>query len=205
MKTIIEPELPTDSLNYEVITAGVERVVNVPGLTCEIGLRRGGGSKFIIDALADTGQKKIHIAIDPYGNIEYADTDEHTTRFDYTNDMRDDCLANMYLYCRQKGISFIFFNLEDTEFFNRFADGVPVYNNAKSIENSYSFVHFDGPHAVLPLLLEVAFFNERTPQGAVFVFDDVAQYDHQRVHTYLKSIGWEVFKTTPRKWAYFKK
>lgn len=205
MKTYIEAELPTDSQNYEVITEGVRRVAGIPGMTCEIGLRRGGGSKYIIDALLDTSQRKVHIAIDPYGNIEYADTDDHITRFDYTNDMRDECLANMHFYCRQRGQSFIFFNLEDTEFFARFADGVPVYNKTKTIETQYSFVHFDGPHAVVPLLHEVAFFHERTPQGAVFVFDDVGQYDHARVHTYLTSIGWEAFRTTPRKWAYYKK
>lgn len=205
MKAILEAELPTDSLNYEVITAGVERAAPIAGMTCEIGLRRGGGSKYIIDALADQDQKKVHIAIDPYGNIEYADTDDHITRFDYTNEMRDDCLANIHLYCRQKKVDFLFFCMEDTEFFKRFADGVPVYDQHKRLETAYSFVHFDGPHAVKELTHEIAFFNERTPQGAVFVFDDVAQYDHQQIHTYLKTLGWEVFKTTPRKWAYFKK
>lgn len=204
MRTILEAELPTDSANYEVLTEGIQLVKDVPGMTCEIGLRRGGGTKFIIDALKATGQNKVHIAIDPYGNIEYADTDQHITRFDYTNTMRDECLMNLYLYCRQLGQHFVFFNLEDTEFFARYHDGVPIYNEVKTIETDYSFVHFDGPHAVAALIEEINFFHIRTPKGAVFVFDDVQQYKHDDVHKYLKQNGWKVLKTTDRKWLYQK-
>lgn len=201
----IQPSLPTDSLNYEVITEAVEKVANVPGMTCEIGLRRGGGSKYIIDALVATKQKKVHVAIDPYGNIEYASNDNDIIRQDYTNDMRNDCMINMFLYSKQTGIPFIFFNLEDTEFFNRFGDGIPVYNEFKTMETQYSFVHFDGPHAVRVLKAEIDFFHARTPSGATWVFDDVALYNHGEIHNYLKTIGWSAFRTTPRKWAYIKK
>lgn len=204
MQITLHADLPTDSENYEVITEGVEKVKDVVGMTAEIGLRRGGGSYFIVEALKNTDQNKVHIAIDPYGNIEYADGDVKVIRADYTNDMRDECMINMYLYCKQRQQPFIFFNLEDTEFFTRFADGVPVYNEVKTIENQYSFVHFDGPHSVAALKVEIAFFHERTPKGAVFVFDDVALYDHDAVHEVLKGLGWSVFKTTPRKWAYVK-
>jgi len=202
----IEPEFETDSLNYDVIVEGIERIKDVDGFTCEIGLRRGGGSFHIIDTLFKTEQKKTHIAIDPYGNIEYPEgDDEQVIRCDYTNSMRDDCLANMYLLCQRREISFLFFNLEDTEFFARYADGVPVYNEHKQLVNQYSFVHFDGPHTVRHLKTEIDFFHPRSPQGAVWVFDDVGLYKHSETHAYLKSLGWSALRTTERKWSYQRK
>ena len=205
MKVTIEADLPSDSQNYEVLTEGVGKVVDVPGMTCEIGLRRGGGTKFIIDALVDTKQTKTHVTLDPFGNIEYPEgDDDRIIRCDYTNDMRDECLANLYLYARQKKQSVLFFNLEDTEFFARFGDGVPVYHTTKSLETNYSFVHFDGPHTVRHLKLEIDFFHSRTPTGAVFVFDDVKLYSHDDIDVYLTTLGWEVYRTTDRKWAYCK-
>jgi len=200
------PELPTDSANYEVLTEGVKKIATVPGLTCEIGLRRGGGSKYILDALKASQQTKTHIAIDPFGNIEYPEgDDDRVIRCDYTNGMRDECLVNLYLYCFQQQIPFIFFNLEDIEFFTRFADGVPVYHDTKQVINTYAFVHFDGPHTVRHLKVEVDFFHPRSPQGAVWVFDDVKLYNHQEVHDYIRGLGWSLYRTTDRKWAYYKK
>lgn len=201
----LHPELPTDSDNYDILTDAVERIRAVEGLTCEIGLRRGGGSKYILDALKATEQPKTHIAIDPFGNIEYPEgDDDRIIRCDYTNAMRDECLVNLYLHCLQQRLPFIFFNLEDTEFFARFADGVPVYQETKQLVNQYALVHFDGPHTVRHLKTEIDFFHPRSPQGAVWVFDDVKLYNHQDVHTYLRTLGWSLYRTTDRKWAYSK-
>jgi hypothetical protein len=205
MKIHLEAELPTDSKNYEIITQAVSMSATVRGLSCEIGLRRGGGTKYIIDALKLYEIDRVHIAIDPYGNIEYADSDTHKTRFDYTNSIRDECLINLYLYCLQKGQNIIFFNLEDTEFFSRYADGVPVYNQTKTIEAKYSFVHFDGPHSVNAISTEIDFFHQRTEVGAVFVFDDITNYHHDQVHDYLKTLNWACVLKSERKWAYQKK
>ena len=203
MQAYVVAELPTDSTNYEVLTEGVEKVRDVAGLTCEIGLRRGGGTKYILDAIKATNQGKVHVAIDPYGNIEfYEGVTAH--RLDYTNAMRDESLANIYLYTFQHQMPFVFFNLEDTEFFTRFADGVPFYQDTKQILNSYAFVHFDGPHTVEHLKVEIDFFHPRSPQGAVWVFDDVALYKHQEIHQYLRELGWALYRTTERKWAYSK-
>lgn len=199
------PELPTDSANYEVLVEGVEKVANIDGLTCEIGVRRGGGTKYIVDAIKSTKQNKVHIAIDPYGNIEYAEGDDgRSVRCDYTNAMRDECMVNLYLYCLQNQLPFIFFNLEDTEFFTRFADGVPVYSEQKHLINDYAFVHFDGPHTTRHIKTEIDFFEPRSPLGAVWVFDDVALYDHALIDAYVKSLGWHCYRTTERKWAYVK-
>lgn len=187
-------ELTGDSGDYHLITKGVELSKDAKGMTCEIGLRRGGGTKHIIDALVASG-RKIHIAIDPYGSIAYEHKEGDFVRLDYTNEMRDECLSNLYAYTRQLGVSFLFFNLEDTEFFNRYADGVPVYSESKYLKTQYSFIHFDGPHAVKPLMAEIDFFLPRTPIGACWVFDDVMNYyDHALIEKRLFKLGFKLIE-----------
>lgn len=45
--------LPRDSHDYEVITRAIQKIpADSRGLTCEIGLRRGGGTQVILDAVA---------------------------------------------------------------------------------------------------------------------------------------------------------
>jgi len=194
--------LPTDSGEYHLLTKGIELSKEIKGMTCEIGLRRGGGTKHIIDALVNFG-KKLHIAIDPYGNIEYEHKEGEIVTLDYTNDMRDECLSNLYAYTRQMGIPFQFFNLEDTEFFKRYADGVPVYDNVKTIEKIYSFVHFDGPHAVKPLQEEIAFFAPRTSVGGCWCFDDVKRYyDHDIIEKKLFKLNFNLIEKGDHKALY---
>jgi hypothetical protein len=199
-------DLPGDSQNYDVIAEGVKASANVNGISCEIGLRRGGGTKVIIDSFAELGIKKTHIAIDPYGNIEYKPNDFVVQRLDYTNDMRDEALPNIYTYAKLKKINFYFFNMEDTEFFKRFSDGVPVYNEFKTIENVYSFVHFDGPHDVSSLEKEIEFFGTRTAVGGVWVFDDIHDYNHGLVEEeFILKSGFKKLDTRGRKASYIKK
>jgi hypothetical protein len=196
-------ELPGDSGDYHLLTKGIELSANTPGMTVEIGLRRGGGTKTIIDALAQYAPHKIHIAIDPYGNIEYEQKEGRIVRLDYTNDMRDECLGNLYPYAKEKKINFQFFNLEDREFFKRYEDGVPVYDYKKRMEKEYSFVHFDGPHAELPLLWEMDFFLERATPGACWCFDDVTgYYDHEKIETVLFVADFKLIQKTWHKALY---
>ena len=196
-------DLPGDSGDYHLLTKGIELSAHVPGLTCEIGLRRGGGTKHIIDAISQYCPGKMHIAIDPYGHIEYENKEASFVRLDYTNDMRDECLANLYQYTLQKRVPFIFFNLEDTEFFKRYDDGVPVYNVNKRIEEKYSFVHFDGPHAIEPLMKEVYFFIERVIPGTCWVFDDVmGYYNHDEVEGIVLEFGFKLIQKTWHKALY---
>jgi hypothetical protein len=197
------PDLPGDSEDYEVLAQAVALIGGVPGMTCEIGLRRGGGTRVIVDALVEHGIRKTHIAIDPYGNIEYRTSDQESTRLDYTNRMRDEALPAIYRYCMEKGIHFVFFNLEDVEFFARFADGVPVYAEHKTLEREYALVHFDGPHDVASLAAEIAFFAPRTPPGGAWVFDDIHNYDHATLHErHILPAGFEHVTTVGRKALY---
>jgi hypothetical protein len=199
------PQLPGDSEDYHLLTKGIELSQKVEGITCEIGLRRGGGTKYIIDALAVYSHLKKHIAIDPYGNIDYEHKEAEIVKLDYTNQMKLEGVGNCYLYAASKFIDFDFYPLEDTVFFELFKGGVPIYNQVKRLENKYSFVHFDGPHAHLPLLTEINFFKDRTPVGGCWVFDDVTgYYDHDAIEEHILSLGFILIEKTNRKALYQK-
>jgi hypothetical protein len=112
----------------------------------------GGSAKWMIDTLVNNNDtNRVFIAIDPYGSIEYnrGDGDLGTKIVDggYSNEMRKVAVPFLTLYGLKRLNNFIFFNLEDTEFFNRYSDGVPLYaESGKSVINLYAFVYFDGPH-----------------------------------------------------------
>jgi hypothetical protein len=196
-------DLPGDSADYYLLTKGIELSKNTEGLSCEIGLRRGGGSKVIIEAISEYSPHKVHIAIDPYGHIEYEDKQDHIVRLDYTNQMMCECMANIYPFAISKQVHFIFFNLEDTEFFNRYSDGVPVYSIYKYLISNYSFVHFDGPHAHDPLIKEIDFFKQRSLPGTCWVFDDVTEYyNHDAIEQYVFSLGFKLIEKTAKKALY---
>ena len=99
-----------------------------------------------METLQSTGQQKVHIAVDPFGNIEYEHWETRKERLDYTNTMKNRMLANLYAMCHSTGMECLFFPLEDTEFFKRYCDGIPIYDEYKRIVNKYAMVFLDGPH-----------------------------------------------------------
>lgn len=188
-------ELPGDSLDYDLLYRAVTSAKNVHGLICEIGVRRGGSLRYIIDAIEQEHDQYRHIiAIDPYGNIDYAATEQFTGKLDYTNDMKNESLPNLYRYVQGKHINLVFYNLEDIEFFDRFSWGVPVYAENKYLINEYACVFFDGPHDLRSLKIEIDFFIPKTNIGSVFVFDDVASYPHSDIHNYILENGFDVLE-----------
>lgn len=211
-----EEVFSTDSQEYDILQRAVLKCKGVPGAVVEIGTRRGGSAKIIIDTLAmnqDTDRSMF--CIDPYGNIEIECTNMNIThhvpgvategdplskeitkplRFDYDNSMRNRVIPSLYYYAYNKGLNFSFFCMEDSEFFNRFVDGVPVYNNFKKYENTYAFVFFDGPHHNEAVDLETKFFLDRSTVGTVFVADDIWMYDHDRFENMIYAQGFKVLE-----------
>lgn len=193
----------TDSREYEILQDAVRGVKNVAGFTCEIGVREGGGTKLILDTLKQTGQSKIHIAIDPFGNIDYEHWENRREKVDYTNRMKQTMLKNLYAYCYEQSMECLFFPLEDTEFFKRYADGIPIYNQSKTIMNQYALVFFDGPHSTRTILEEFEFFTTRIPVGGALVFDDIDQYPHmQTVDPHVRANGFAMVKQGECKVSY---
>ena len=223
-----EEVFETDSQEYDVlVNAAAEVKQETPGAIVEIGTRRGGSAKLIMDVLSlKNNTNRPFFCIDPYGNIEIDCTNLNMTlhnperviegdkqskeltspqRFDYDNTMRNRVIPSLYYYAYQRGFDFSFFCLEDTEFFKRYYDGVPVYNEYKTLVNDYAFVFFDGPHDNKCLDLESEFFVKRAPLGAVFVFDDIWMYDHDKiVEEKLFTHGFEIHEKKQIKASYIK-
>ncbi len=199
--------LECDSSQYQVLQNAASAIKNVSGMTCEIGVREGGGSKYIIDGLMEAKDfGRTHVCIDPYGNIEYTAKEGSIVKLDYTNAMRNRCIKDLYEYTLDKNVNLLFFVLEDTEFFDRYSEGVPSYNENKKTEYKYALVHFDGPHDVASIMREIRFFEERTDPGAMFIFDDVVgYYDHDVIDEYLLQTGWELKERSPPKASYIKR
>lgn len=195
-----------DSREYEILQNAVTLIKGVPGLSCELGMRMGGSSYLIMKELLINEDKRVHIGVDPYGNIAYSHFEDKVVRFDYTTKMKYTAQNFLNTWCLENEFDYIFFPLEDTEFFKRYADGVPVYNVHKTICNTYAFVFYDGPHTTQLVKHEIDFFKDRTPIGGVWVFDDVDQYPHmQHLDKYIVSLGFEIYQQGVCKISYIRK
>ena len=169
----------------------------IAGAIIEIGTRRGGGAVMIAEALERfNSTNRLFVCVDPYGHIEYQDTDGPPQTFDYTNAMRDETIPKLHEHIGGMGFNFIFLNMEDTEFFSRFPDGIPVYSYRKQIENNYAFVFLDGPHAVEPIKLEIEYFLPKIPTGGIILFDDTNRYNHAVIDEIILNRGFKVFSST---------
>ena len=167
-------ELTGDSGEYEFLTEAVELSKDVPGMCIEIGLRRGLGTKNIIDAVRQYCPDKMVIAVDPYGNILYKPRDHmEPCRLDYTNQMKAETLTALWAYVAENPIDFLYFCMTDIDFFNLFYDGIATYNQEEIVNELYSFVHLDGPHGVSEVNEEIDWFSERMLPGAILVIDDI--------------------------------
>ena len=190
-----------DSLEYEVFDEAIRRLENPVGASVEIGVRRGFGSKCIMDAFRKyfPNLKHNHLGIDPYGNIEYNPMEDcKNVRLDYTNDMKRDALLDF----AKDYPEFHMVCLEDTEFFKRYADGYPVYDEYKIMLTQYDLVHFDGPHDLMSVFNEVNFFHSRKADQCIFVFDDIKSYDHSKIDSTLKDFGYKLLFEGMRKAVY---
>lgn len=198
-------KLETDCEDYHVLTNAVKEIKNVQGIVCEIGTRRGGSMKLIIDALLANGDfNRNVIGIDPYGNLEYISGEGKKVRYDYTNQMRNETMIALYDYVVDKPVNLVMYHLEDTEFFERFKNGVPFYNNFKTTLNSYSLVFFDAPHGLDAIKQEMDFFYHRTPPGGVWVIDDIHVIPYESIKNLLKQAGFEIVEETKIKASYRK-
>jgi len=187
-----------DSSEYEFFDEAIQLLKNPIGVSVEIGVRRGMGTKCIIDAYRKyhPGIKLKHLGIDPYGDIIYRTADSDLGgRLDYTNKMKQEALLDLI----KEYPEFNFINLEDSEFFKRFADGYPVYDNEKKLLTQYEIVHFDGPHDTESVMNEVNFFVERKPEQCVYIFDDIDTHDIDRIGEHLIWNGFKEIKKGNRK------
>jgi hypothetical protein len=190
-----------DSSEYEFFDEAIQLLKNPIGVSVEIGVRRGMGTKCIIDAYRKyhPNISLTHLGIDPYGNILYRTSDsDKGGRLDYTNKMKQDALLAII----KDYPEFNLINLEDSEFFKRYADGYPIYNYEKKLLTQYETVHFDGPHDTESVMKEVNFFLDRRPKQCVYIFDDIDTHDIDKIGKHLIWNGFKQFKKGNRKAVY---
>lgn len=199
--------MPTDSSEYELLREAASMGAKIEGASCEIGVRRGGGSRMIMEQFVAAGVLKSHIMVDPWGDIPYLTTEENRVILptDYTNEMRAVFLMELGLWCRDKPVNPVVINATDVEFFKRYPDYVQTYVGGQLInETHYCMVHLDGPHSSVPVNAEASFFAPRMKPGAMLVCDDVeGYYDHwEKCDPYIRSLGFELYKRGQRKAIY---
>jgi len=196
-----------DSGEYEFLTKAVEVSAPIEGMCLELGVRRGLGTKTILDAVRLYCPDKMVIALDCYGSIEYVCREpDGPVRLDYTNQMKADCMVDLWTDVRDNPVSFRFECLTDKAFFKKYKKGVPRYDIETKKEKLYSMVHFDGPHTVNDILMETKFFHKRSIRGACFVYDDITPdfYNHDIIDNWLIQNGYELLKMGVKKALYRK-
>jgi hypothetical protein len=190
-----------DGIEYDILFEACVLTANVGGISCEIGVREGFGSLMLIMTNND---RKV-IGIDPYGDIIYPYDESNKRRLDYTNLMKYKTLKGLYNVVYEYNKDYQLYNMTDTQFFNRFADGILVYNQIEQLLNYYSLVFFDGPHTVDTVTKEIDFFIPRIQQNGMFVFDNITgHYNHQIIEDRLLNNGFILHRTGTVKKSYIK-
>ena len=163
-----------DSKDYNLLTKAAERVAQLetkqPLLTAEIGIRRGLGTKIILEYTRPKHSGlHFHIGIDPYGDLNYPHYDNSEASVaDYDSKMKAEHIKDF-----ADKDNYQFLNMTDMKFFEKYFNGVVFYDRGKEYHlNTYHLVHFDGPHMTAAVVAETVFFAQRSVVGSVFVFDD---------------------------------
>lgn len=190
MRNLLPGDAPLES--YKNLIKYIPELKGVEGGSIEIGLRRGGGTLEIIEAFLENNDKRPHICVDPYGNIEYWGNGK-ITQYDYFNSMRNETISNLYKYADIRDVNIIFYNLEDSEFYKRFDDGVPIYDNGeKIIMSKYCLAHIDGQHDVKSVDIATDFFIKNISVKGIIVYDNTDYYEHGEIHNKLLNNNFEV-------------
>lgn len=189
-----------DSAEYEFLSEAVELSKDVDGAVIEIGNRRCMGLKYLADVINTTCPLKVLIGVDPYGHLAYAHKEGEVVRLDYTNQMKMEGLAAVWGYLAPTHlINFVHINMTDTDFFEWYEKGIPVYDLERSVVTKYSCIHLDGPHDVASIKAELDWFIPRMDIGATIVFDDVVDfYPHDQIEEYIAG-QFEIIKTGGKK------
>lgn len=198
------PEIQTDGNEYHLLDIACDLVKDVPGLIVELGNYLGGGMLRMMNHFHNNGSQRIFVGIDPYGAIPYANVNGVNHCYAYSNRTKSAFLSQIYKVCHERNTNFIFFNITDNQFFNRFPDGIPVYEEQEVIHSAYALVVIDGPHEYNAVFNEFNFFKSRMNTNGIIVFDDICDYDHKTLHEIILAEGFDVVNYSTYKAVYKK-
>jgi len=155
--------------------------------SCEIGVRKGGSSKIIMDNVKNNF---LHVGVDPYGDRKYEHFDKgsgirHNSGVSptYPDTMRDEMLKDFKWYLNSG--KYRFHNMTDTDFMQH-----PQYKESK-----FAFVMLDGPHTTNDVLTEAVWFANKSAPNARIVFDDWITYNMLLITDALKYFGFQTIES----------
>jgi hypothetical protein len=200
-----------DSSDYHVLWNAAQKIKGVDGLILEIGVRLGMGTFTIMNScLTNDDKHRRYFGVDCYGDI----------RKQYSNKLKIHAKYNLMAFAAMNEQDFTLLEMEDFEFFNRFADGIPIYERKiwetnqytpedyewKDIVNKYALVHIDGPHRMQDVIDESEFFLPRIPVGGVVIYDDIdkykKKYNHDEYEPTILEQGFEMIEKCGSKVSY---
>ena len=164
---------------HERLSQIVENL-EVRGAYAQIGLGTGDSAHTILQS---TPLDKKLIIVDPYGSIGYRMMSEDELGYPSTKESRDnnvqiEVLAGLYDYALESQRHFLFYPMEDIEFYQRFQTGIFYYNEGEQIRtNEYGFVYFNAENCIVNLIEGIRFMDERTPKDGVWVFNNINDYN----------------------------
>jgi hypothetical protein len=168
---------PTDSREYNILWDAARASCSANGASFEIGVRLGGSSEVILRATAEEKSTRVHVGIDPWGSLPYPGC-----TWTYPSDQRRTACKALFEFAGDRALDLVILPFKDTDFFEKFWDGVPFYReDGLQRLTEYSLVFFDGPHDTERVMKEIEFFALRTPIGGYWVFDDVDWWDQWSV------------------------
>ena len=174
-----------DSKEYELLTKWAKDFDCQGYKTCEIGVRKGLGSKIIMDNCKNS---YMHIGVDCYGNLPYQhyDVDKRgRVTYDYTDEMRDELIKDMTPYQARFHLA----NMKDSEFMM----------NADFMYSKYAFVHLDGPHMTRDVMTEAIWFANRAAPHTRIVIDDYTKLATDHVAFSLTYFGFKTIEAGEEK------
>ena len=172
--TLERKKTPHDRLGEIIET------LEVRGLFAQIGLGHGESARTILNKIPS--DKKL-VIIDPYGSIGMRTI--HADKLGYPdswlardNDFSVEVLSKLYLWSYQQKKHFLFYPMEDVEFFERFQTGIFYYDEGEQIRtNEYGFVYFNAENCIGDLIEGIRFMDERTPKDGVWIFNNINDYN----------------------------
>lgn len=188
--------LGIDSSDYDILREAAAQMPLGPYLAVEIGIREGGSSSMIMQAIAQRTEIEkdeiLFIGVDRYGGLAQQHSETQSMVLDYTNAMRNRAIPSLYQIAEHLNVNFAFYNMDDDDFMDILDTfGISVFQKGqKKIYTEVAFCHFDGPHHSEMVLNEVIGIEPTTVPGAVFVFDDIPLFDMKPTLEYLAPLGW---------------
>lgn len=153
------------------------------GLAMEIGIRRGGTSFAMIQAIASSSKpNRPMLGCDPWGDLPYA-VGNRIEQPNYGEGFYQDAMISLSIVAKECNVFHHVMRLTSFDFMKIF-DDITFYKNGKELSKKFSIVYLDGMHNVEAVSKELLWFKDRMLPGGMIIVDDtheIAFSDHPTI------------------------